>query len=281
MSNLVTGEAVVLDLQLAKLPSRALGFVIDATVQILLLAGVLVLVTALAGTADDALVAATAIAGTLLIFVALPAAVETLTRGRSLGKLALGLRVVRDDGGMIRFRHALVRALAGFVVDFWLLGWTGIGVLTSLASSRGKRVGDYLAGTVVIRERIPARGGPVAQMPPDLAEWASGLQLSALPDDLAMAARQFVSRAGELAPEVRDGMGRRLAADVARHLGGTIPAGVPPATYLSAVLAERRNRELARLTRQGLEGPTVGAQKPDADQREGGASGDDPFAPPR
>ena len=60
-------------------------------------------------------------------------------------------------------------------------------------NGKGKRLGDFLAGTVVVRERIPAQAMPLAAMPPQLAGWASGLDLSRVPDDLAMAARQYLS----------------------------------------------------------------------------------------
>jgi len=122
-----------------------------------------------------------------------------------------------------------------------------------------------LAGTVVVRERVPVRGGPVAQMPPQLAGWAASLPLSALPDDLALATRQFLSRRHELNPGVREDMGARLAADVARYVGQGVPLGVPAWAYLSAVLAERRRRELARL------GPPQNAPPPQPPQ---------PFRPP-
>ncbi len=283
VSELVTGEAVIVELQLAKLPSRAIGFAIDAAVQIALAVGMLVLAGALAGAADAALVATVGVAGIILIFIALPATVETLTRGRSLGKLAMGLRAVRDDGGAVQFRHALVRAVAGFVVDFWILGWLGAGVLISLASARGKRLGDYLAGTVVIRERIPVRGGPAATMPASLAQWARGLDLSRIPSDLVLAVRQYVSRADQLAPDVRDTMARQLAAEVAAHVGGTIPVGVPASVYLSAVLAERRNRELARtapLAAQPVVTPAAHTE-PNKELPHPTANHDNPFAPPR
>ena len=83
----------------------------------------------------------------VLILVGYPVLLETLSRGRSLGKLAVGLRVVRVDGGPIRFRHALTRGLAGFVIDFWALGVFGaVAVVVSLCSSDGRRVGDFLGG---------------------------------------------------------------------------------------------------------------------------------------
>lgn len=283
--DLVTGEAVVLELRLAKLPSRGLGFIIDAAIQILLLLGLVALLSAVSGVADAALSTALWVAGIALIFVGMPAAIEALTHGRSLGKRAMGLRVVRDDGGTIRFRHALVRALAAFFIDLWVLGWLGIGLITSLASSRGKRVGDYLAGTVVVRERIPVRVGPTAQMPPQLARWAAGLELSSLPNDLALAVRQYLSRMAELAPDVREAMGRRLAMEVSQHIRQNPPSGLPPEAFLSAVLVERRNRELARLSaddqRRSVAQPQPTEQPPADDQpRSSTVQTSGPFTPP-
>jgi uncharacterized RDD family membrane protein YckC len=248
VSDLVTGEAVVLELRLAQLPSRAIAFAVDTAIMALGLASLLLPAGALAGGVDDSLATALLLVTVVAVVIGYPTLWETLTRGRTPGKYLLGLRVVRDDGGPIRFRQALVRALAGFFVDFWALGLFGcVALVVSLISPQGKRVGDLLAGTVVVRERVPVRGGPLAQMPPQLAAWAATLHLSALPDDLALAVRQYLSRVPELNPGVASDMGRRLAADVARYVGQDVPPDVPAWAYLSAVLAERRRRELARL----------------------------------
>lgn len=155
MSDLITGEAVALEMRLAKLPSRAVAILIDLivllVVALLPFAAAIVVLPLL----DQALAAALRIVIIVALVVGVPLLIETLSHGRSLGKLAMGLRVVRDDGGPIRFRHALVRALAGLFVDFYVTLGTGA-VLSSLLSERGKRVGDLLAGTVVIRERVPS-----------------------------------------------------------------------------------------------------------------------------
>ena len=87
------------------------------------------------------------------VIVGYPVAFETLTRGRSLGKMALGLRVVREDGGPERFRQAFVRGLLGGGRD--LADLRLVALVASLASAQGRRIGDYLAGTVVIHERVP------------------------------------------------------------------------------------------------------------------------------
>ncbi len=249
MSDLVVGEAVVLELRLAKLASRSLAFALDLAVQLVLIVVGSLLVIGVAIQVDDALGAALVLLFYVAVVLGYPVAFETLSRGRSLGKLALGLRVVREDGGPIRFRHALVRGLLG-VVEFWVT-FGAVALITSLASAQGKRVGDFLAGTVVVRERMPVKASPVAAMPAPLAGWATTLDLSRVPDDLALAARQFLARFPDLAPEVRDSMGNRIATAVAAVTTPPPPPGVPAWAFLSAVLAERRRRELARMQPPG------------------------------
>ncbi len=244
-SELVTGEAVVLDLRVAKLGSRAAAMLIDVLVQFAMLFGA-IMVTALAAT-DESLATALIIVFIVLVLVGYPVLFETLSRGRSLGKMAFGLRVVRVDGGPIRFRHALTRGLAGAIVDFWVLGLFGaVAVVVSLVSSDGRRVGDFLAGTLVIRERVPQSAGMGVPMPAGLEHWASQLDLSRLPDDLALASRQFLSRFSQLRPEAAEALGYGLAQQMSQQLGVPVPPGVPPWAFLAAILAERRNRDQAR-----------------------------------
>jgi uncharacterized RDD family membrane protein YckC len=241
---LVTGDAVVLDVQIAQLPVRALSAMIDVTVVFIGYVLGMLLWAATLTQLDDALSAAVLIIFTVLTLVGYPVIFETATRGRSLGKMALGLRVVSEDGGPERFRQALFRALAG-VIEFWIfLG--GPAVICSLLSAKGKRIGDFFAGTVVITERAP-RLSPPPPMPPQLAWWASSLQLSGLAPEQAELARQFLSRASQLDPAVRSQMAYRITGDVAAQISPPPPPGVPPQLVLAAVLAERHRRELARL----------------------------------
>lgn len=289
----------MLELRLAKLPSRGLAFGIDLVAMVV----AFVVLIAIAGGAlgsgiDDALGAAVGLVLVLVVFVGYPVTVETLTRGRSVGKIVLGLRVVREDGGPIRFRQALTRGLAGFIVDFGILSlFTGaIALVTSLASPRGRRVGDMLAGTVVLRERVPVRQAPAVRMPGALGRWAQELELSGLPDSVALPARQFLLRAPDFDPEVRASMAEGLAAQVAGHVSPAPPPGTMPEAYLSAVLAERRRREEDRLAGQrvspvppapsdgGHTEPARPASPPAADPSPGGESStrrdSDGFTPP-
>lgn len=294
----VTGEAVALDLRLAQFPSRTLALLLDLMVQFVLLFVVLWLTGTVLATADGAAAAAISLVSVVMVIVGLPTIVETLTRGRSLGKMAAGLRVVRDDGGPVRFRHSFVRALF-MVVDFWLTGGS-VGLIASLSSSRGKRLGDQFAGTVVIRERVPSAAGTQQHsywMPPGLEGWAASLDLARLPDVAALQARQLLARATTLAPEVRDSLGRQLAAEFSTYVSPPPPPGTPPEAYLSAVLTERMRRSSAEAERVRKDGarplptaPATGIPAPAAPPAPGVTSATPappppaaqtgPFAPP-
>lgn len=262
----VTGEAVVLDLRPARLASRGLAFAIDAVLQLLALGALVLVVGSLAETADPALRATIGLLATLSIFLGYPVLAETLWRGRTVGKAALGLRAVRLDGGPIRFRQALTRGLFAVILDVW--GTAGlVGLVASMANRRGQRVGDVLAGTMVLQERVPARGGPVATMPLGLVGWAAGLDLSGLPDGLALAARQFQARQEQLTPAARESLGGSLAAAVTAAVTPPPPPGTPGWQVLAAVLAERRRRDELRLRRQAGAAPASVAPAPMAPQQ--------------
>ncbi len=254
----VTGEAVALDLRIAQFPSRTLGLALDLLVQFVALLAMLWLASNVAAQVDEAAAAAISLVSVVLVIVGLPTLVETLTRGRSLGKLATGLRVVRDDGGPVRFRHSFVRALF-MIVDFWISAGS-VGLISSLASQRGKRLGDHFAGTVVVRERVPQRvrlDQHVYSMPPSLEAWAASLDLTRLPDLSALQARQLLSRARDMDPAVRATMGAQLAAEFSAYVAPPPPAGTPPEVYLGAVLTERLRR--AARTPPGSTAPTTSA----------------------
>jgi uncharacterized RDD family membrane protein YckC len=242
--SMVTGDAVVLDVQIAQLPVRALAALIDLTVIFIAYLIGLVLWALTISNLDDALSAAVLIVFTVLSLVGYPVVFEVATRGRSLGKMALGLRVVSDDGGPERFRQAFFRALSGFV-EIWMFAGAPA-VICSMLSAKGKRVGDVFAGTMVVSERGPKMPPPVP-MPPELAWWASSLQLSGLRPEQAELARQFLSRAGQLEPTLRDQMAHRIYAEVVAQISPPPPPSAPPPLVLAAVLAERHRRELARL----------------------------------
>lgn len=245
MTQLVTGEAVVLDLRTAGAASRLLARVLDAAVQLVALTALLALLSAALPGLSDAAAAAVSLTVALLVLLGYPVTMETLSRGRTLGKLALGLRVVRDDGGAVGFRQAVVRGLVGLLVENPGITLGSAALLTSLLNERGKRLGDLLAGTVVIQERVAAGRVEAVPMPPPLARWAADLDLAGLPDDLAESARSYLARYPSLTPQSQHELGSRIAAAVSERVAPAPPPGVPAWAYLQAVLAERSRRALS------------------------------------
>ena len=247
VDDLVTGEAVALELPAAGIAMHALSGFLDVTTTALALVIGLFVVPLVTRGADDAIVNVAMTVLLVLVFVVLPSAMETMTRGRSVGKFATGLRTVRDDAGPIGFRQALTRALVGFV-EIWLL--LGVPALVSgLVSSKGKRLGDHAAGTYVVRDRVHLTLPPPPMMPPHLAEWAAGADIARLPDGLAMAVRQFLMRAPLLSPPSRAALGVQLHDEVVAYLAPLPPAGTHPELVLAAVIADRRRRDTIRLQR--------------------------------
>ncbi|MFD5978373.1 MULTISPECIES: RDD family protein [Streptomyces] len=245
MSELVTGDAVVLGLRPARLPSRALAAAIDLAVVFFVFILISVVVGIASVTLDEAAVAAITVALFLLVLIGGPIAVETLSHGRSLGKLACGLRVVRDDGGPIRFRHALVRGAMGAVEILMTFG--AVACIASLVSARGRRLGDVFAGTLVVRERVAARGSAALPPPPPwLVGRFSQLDLSAVPDELWLAVRQYLTRMHQLDPGVGGSIAGRLADELVARTGIVPPQGIPAAAFLAAVVHERQARDARR-----------------------------------
>ena len=265
----LTGEAVYLEVRVARLGSRMLARLIDLFVQgavgyALFLAMLFVL--AILGsmgvvTLDVALGNAMIIVFIVLVFVGYPVLMETVLRGRTVGKLAMGLRVVRDDGGPIAFRQALTRNLVGLAVE-----WPGLiappltwlaGIWTMIVSPQGKRLGDHAAGTVVIHERTPTAWGWVPQMPAGMAAWAATLDLAGLDDELALAVRHFLARNRSLREPARTRIGQNLAREVAAATNPPPPPGTPGWVYLAAVHAERHQRAMRRLAAVRARAATV------------------------
>jgi uncharacterized RDD family membrane protein YckC len=254
---ILIGEGVVLDARPASFATRVVGALLDVAVQALLVVVLVLVVPAVARDLDEAMLAALAIVLVVLVLVVLPTTVETLTRGRSVGKLVVGVRVVRDDGGPVRFRHAVLRALVG-VGEIWLTAGS-VALLTSLVHPRGKRVGDLLAGTYAVRVRGGQSALPPVPMPPELAAWAAGTDIRRLPDGLALATRQFLGRAMSLNPASRAALGLRLAGEVEAYVAPAPPPATHPERFLAAVLAERRDREYARALQEAEQARTEAA----------------------
>ncbi len=245
--DLVTGEAVALDLPPASVGLRIISALLDIVVLQALLVPTVLLGLALAAPLDEAVQSAALLLCVVAVLVGVPVTCETLSRGRTLGKLTLGLRAVRDDGGPITFRHALTRGLVA-VVEIYLL-WGLPAVVSCVVTPQGKRIGDIAAGTYVVRDRVRASLAPPVPMPPHLAAWAQSADMGALPDALSATVRSFLPAALTMAPAAREQMGRELLAEVLRYVSTSPPPGNHPEYVLAAVLAERRRRDTERLLR--------------------------------
>lgn len=238
-TGIVTPEAVVLAFETAGAASRLLAILIDLTVQI---AALLAVLSAFSILGRTSLGLVGVFVGIFVVAFVYPVAVETLWRGRSLGKAALGLRVVTVEGGPVHFRHALVRGALG-LIDFWLSGG-GVAILAVLATRRNQRLGDLAAGTLVLRERsgaqapVPARFG----VPAGWEAYAATIDVRALDPRSYEAVRALLLRAPTFDPATRDRLARVIATPVAARLGHQPPAGVSAEAFCACVAGRYQAR---------------------------------------
>lgn len=241
----VTPEAVPLDLPVAHLGSRGLAYLLDA----LIVGGLLVALFAAAGAVGDAVSAgpswlAVALALLLVLGVQLgyPIGFETLWSGRTPGKAALGLRVVTVEGAPVEFRHAAIRAALG-LVDFQLT-FGAAAVLTALFSPRTQRLGDIVAGTLVLRERSGAGSAASERfaVPSGLEAHGAQLDVTALGPSDYQAIRSLLQRSPRLDPVTRRRLAEGLADTLAPEVRPAPPPGIPAEAWLQAVAAAYQRR---------------------------------------
>jgi len=238
---LMIGEGVVLDAGAAPVTLRMLSGAIDVLAYGASFLITVAFLSRASGSLNDAAFRAIVIGWIVIWLVLLPAGVETLTRGRSLGRLAVGLRIVRDDGGPVSFRFALARSMVALLEEYVTLGI--IAVTTSMFSRRGKRMGDHLAGSYAMRTRGGRRALPPLSMPFGLEGWAAAADFRRLPDGLALTARMFLARAASMHMQSRLRLGQQIANQMSEFVAPDPPEGTHPETFIAAVLAARRDRE--------------------------------------
>lgn len=246
----ITGEAVVLNLRAANFMPRLGAALIDALLYVVVwLVGIIVAaqftwVFAL----DIAAGQAIAIVAAVSLMFLIPLVVEGLTKGRSLGKLIFGLRAVRDDGGTIRWRHALIRCLTG-VFELWMtLG--SVAVIASLFNQQSKRLGDMMAGTFVVVVRAPKLPPPLPQVPAVLHQWAQVADVGRVPAGLAHQVNSLIRNANAMQPEALQQVAGQLYTQVLPYVTPGPPPGVDTYTFLIGVMAERRNRDYQVLSKR-------------------------------
>lgn len=237
--DVLTGEAVALDVKPASYVLRAAGTIIDFVVAVVVMIGCFLLVAYTGAGIDEAAFRILLVVIPVFGMVVLPTTVELATRGRSLGKLAVGARIVRDDGGAIGFRHSLIRALVGVIEIFFTLG--AVAALTGLLNRRSKRLGDLLAGTYSQLVRVPVPQPLPLYLAPHLTGWAQTADVGRLPDRLSRRIAQFVRQAPGLTPAARAGLSTELAREAAPYVSPLPP--VDAETFLVAVAALRQERD--------------------------------------
>ncbi|MGV8876563.1 MAG: RDD family protein [Rhodoglobus sp.] len=242
---LITGEAVALELRSASFVLRAAGSIIDFVLYAAALIGLLMGAFAIATAAglDTAMGTALSVSSLVICLVIIPTAVETFSRGKSVGKLVVGARIVRNDGGAIGFRHAFIRALLGVLEIFMTAG--GLAAIVGLLNTRAQRLGDLVAGTYSQSERISKVHPAVVQLPGQLSHWALTADVATIPDALARRIAHFLVAAPGYTPATRRQHASDLANEAAAYVSPLPPA--EPEVFLCGVSAVRRQRESAAL----------------------------------
>jgi uncharacterized RDD family membrane protein YckC len=241
---IVTPEAVVLEFETAGVGSRLLPLLFDLFVQVAALGIVLFGLGSLASTIqlpETALIIVVLVV-MFAIVVGYPIVTETLWDGRTIGKMIFGLRVVTKEGAPVRFRHSALRGILRIFEIIILLG--GPAVISAIFTRDSQRLGDLVAGTIVIRERTGAGTAEVVTFtpPPGYEGYVASVDVSGLGAEQYGLVRSFLLRLPHLAPEARAVVAVRLANPVALRLSHTPPPMLNPEMFLVAVASAYQMR---------------------------------------
>lgn len=219
-----TPEGVDLNVTLAGVGSRFTSALIDVGIQLVLIVAVTLVAGAVGAGLGGGYGAALVSLLSFVVVFGYDVFFEVLHAGRTPGKRLNGLRVVRAEGAPITFVTSVVRNLLR-IVDF-LPGGYLTGIVTILATRRNQRVGDVVAGTIVVRDRL-AR---IKRDPWQAAGWSPhatssvvGLDVSAITSEEAAAVVRYLERRYDIEPDVR----RRLVETLVGRLRPKV-AGLPP-----------------------------------------------------
>lgn len=215
-----TPEQIPLEFPLAGIGSRFLAIALDMLIQVLgwLLLAFLaeLLLPPMArlvprawtwGAAFMLLVAFALYAGYYALF-------EILWNGQTPGKRLVRIRVIGDSGRPITVYEALVRNLLRIVDQF--PGLYVVGIISVFVTARNQRLGDVVAGTVVVHEKAMQEVQPDFAAGTAASAASSGPQISS--DELELIER-FLQRRYDLSPEVRQGSAEQIAARLRARLG--------------------------------------------------------------
>jgi uncharacterized RDD family membrane protein YckC len=247
-----TPERVDLHFVLASVGNRFLAAFIDHLIQIVTGLIVLLIAVAFAGWALFESMGVWAAAMTVLaiagIYWGYFVAFETLWSGQTPGKRIMKLRVVREDGRPVRFFEVFVRNVLRVAIDIMPPFSYAIGVVSIIFSERSKRIGDFVAGTVVVKERateapslseiLKAVEAEQRRVDPTLG-LLTATDTRQLSETEVRAIETFLNRRFELGEPNRSALAMRIAQPVITRLG--IPPGsVAPEKLLEEVARQHR-----------------------------------------
>ena len=235
-----TPEGVELQLVLAGLGSRLVATIVDLLIKGAVLLA-LWLIGASAGGGDaGGFVVAVLVVASFLVWFGYDVAFETLASGRTPGKRAAGLRVVRLGGEPVGFLASAVRNLLRLVDG--LPGIYAVGAVSVLFSRRNQRLGDLAAGTLVVRERRAPL--PVARPAvPDfaVADRYAAWDVSGVTSFELVTVRRFLERRWQLDPTARGRLGWELAERLRPKVAGA-PPDLHPEQFLEALAEAKASR---------------------------------------
>jgi uncharacterized RDD family membrane protein YckC len=241
-----TPEQVPLEFQLAGIGSRFLAMVHDTFIQVIVFVVLIVLTILFFAFAAPLLPArigpwAGAILVLLLFLLQFGYFIffEIIWNGQTPGKRHQHLRVIKDNGRPITALDAVGRDLMRIVDS--LPFFYGIGILSMLLSSKNKRLGDYLVGTVVVHERpLEYTSGVGLQYVDQKA--ASGYDVTLLTPSEFQFIETFLLRLPQLPAEAKDNLAQEIVERVSNRIGISPEDRRSPILYLQKVAAEYRNK---------------------------------------
>ena len=247
-----TPERVELRYALASIGNRFLAAFIDHLFQAAIVLAVFIATGLLTNWAIFAAASTWTAALSVLAFFAIYwgyfVVFETLWSGQTPGKRIMRLRVVREDGRPVRFFEVFVRNVIRLVVDIQPVGSYAIGVVSIIFSPKSQRIGDFVGGTVVVKERAreaPSLKDIVTISEVELVRLEKNAlapfkaDLSRLSDKDLRAVEGFLKRRYELPEPGRTALARRIAGSIVVKLG-IAPGELLPEDVLEEV--ERQHR---------------------------------------
>ncbi len=251
---LQTPESVELEFTLAGIGNRALALIIDYLVLGSILLGFLIAWAILSAQLFDLIenfvtnspnfglwLLAIFFITWFVIYVGYFVLFETLWQGQTPGKRFAKIRVVRDDGRPIGLQQSTLRALLRPFDEFLF-----IGAFLIMFGRREKRLGDLVAGTIVIQAQTSIASATLIISEQARSLYEHLLQIAdlspLLPDDFAVI-REYLQRRGAMASKARIVLALQLAQQVKAIIDlEKLPENVTPDVFLEAVyLAYQQN----------------------------------------